>query len=66
MDRAVVYLGPALSAKGLAYVMLSCVRSLDELRIVELDSSKLTGKTPCNENAMKEMECMQQLRPQAS
>ncbi|GFU69153.1 hypothetical protein TNCV_1516871 [Trichonephila clavipes] len=42
------------------------VRSLNGLRIVEFDCSKLTGKTPCNENAMKEIKRMRQLRPQVS
>ncbi|GFY47308.1 hypothetical protein TNIN_100931 [Trichonephila inaurata madagascariensis] len=45
---------------------LSRVRSLDGLRILELDFTKLTGKTPCNENSMNEMERMRQLKPQAS
>ncbi|GFS31824.1 ATP-dependent DNA helicase [Trichonephila inaurata madagascariensis] len=66
VDHAVLYLGPALFAKGQAYVALCRVRSLDGMRIVELDCSKLTGKTPCNENAVKELERMRQLRPQAS
>ncbi|GFR27391.1 ATP-dependent DNA helicase [Trichonephila clavata] len=49
VDHAIVYLRPALFAKGQAYVALSYVRLLDGLRIVELDCSKLTGKTLFNE-----------------
>ena len=66
VDHADVYLGPALFAKGQAYLALSHIRSLYGLKIVDLKCSKLIGKTPCNKNAMKEMEHIRQLRLQAS
>jgi hypothetical protein len=53
---AVVNLGSKLFA---AYVTLSRVRSLNGLRLDELDCGKLTNKNTANTDALKEMKILQ-------
>lgn len=63
VDYAVIYLGRKLFAADQAYVALSRVKSLDGLLIEELDCSRLTGKVPCNHEALQETDRMRNYRP---
>ncbi|GBN11036.1 hypothetical protein AVEN_50961-1 [Araneus ventricosus] len=63
VDYAVIYLGRKLFAIDQAYVALSRVKSLDGPLIEELDCPKLTGKVPCNNEALEETDRMRNYRP---
>lgn len=52
-DRTVE--NPAVFRDVLTYTDLSCVRFVDDLLMEELDSSKLTGKRRCDDDALSEM-----------
>ncbi|KAJ8895604.1 hypothetical protein PR048_000940 [Dryococelus australis] len=58
VEYALIYLGPKLFATDQAYVALSRVRSLDCLQIEELVCAKLSGKKPCNTEALVEINRM--------
>ncbi|GFY77613.1 uncharacterized protein TNIN_168571 [Trichonephila inaurata madagascariensis] len=61
------YLGRKIFAAVQVHVTLSHVKSLDGLLIEELDCSKLTGKVPCNNEALQGMDRMRKYRlPSAS
>jgi ATP-dependent DNA helicase PIF1 len=65
VESAVVDLGPKLFAPGQAYVMLSRVRSLDNLILSDLDLSKLCrARNPhqfVNESALRELTRLRKL-----
>ncbi|GFS95941.1 uncharacterized protein TNCV_4277351 [Trichonephila clavipes] len=61
IDHTVVYLGSKLFAVDQASVALNRLKSLEGLLIEELGCSKLTGKRPCNNDALHEMNRLRNL-----
>jgi hypothetical protein len=59
--RAVVNLGLKLFALGQAYVALSRISSLNQLRLNKLDCGKLTNENIANTVPLKEMERLRTL-----
>ncbi len=60
LNKAVVYLGSKIFAKGQAYVAISRVKSLDGLAISELLPTKLF-KDPHDRNSFEELERLRTL-----
>ncbi|GLV40895.1 hypothetical protein CBL_08469 [Carabus blaptoides fortunei] len=58
---AVIYLGSKLFVAGQTYVAL--VRSLDGVRIEELNCSELSGKKSCNIDTLAELDRMRNYPP---
>jgi hypothetical protein len=58
---AVVNLESKLFVPGQAFVALIRVRSLNELRLDELDCGKLTNENTANTDALKEIERLRSL-----
>lgn len=58
LDTEVARLSDLWNCKGLAYVILSRAKSLEGLRIEDLNVTELVGQKPCNLAAKREIERM--------